>query len=156
MRLLLVCVIVILTHSNAEAASELVSYAIVQDDASLRVLGKTVRLFGTFVPDAARVCRDEFNPPVCGSRAANALSLKIQGFVRCQPQAELDDGSLSAICYVPGTSLLDPPVDLGAWLIQQGLAVATPGAPFEYHTYERMAKAQGRGVWGFPVDRIIR
>lgn len=154
-RVLLLCAIVTVGPSIATAASELVSYAIVQDDASLRILGRTVRLFGTFVPDAARVCRDDFRPPLCGSRAANALALKIQGFVRCQPQAELEDGSLSAICHVQGTSVLDPPVDLGAWLIQQGLAVSTPDAPFEYGVYERMAKAQGRGVWGFPVDRII-
>jgi endonuclease YncB( thermonuclease family) len=152
---LLACAIAILGPTGT-AASEMVSFAIVQDDGTLRVQGRTIRLFGTFVPETARVCSDDFNPPDCGSRAANALRLKIQGFVRCRPQAELDDGSLSAICHVSGTSVLDPPVDLGASLIQQGLAVATPEAPFEYRTYERIAKAQGRGVWGFPVDRIVR
>jgi endonuclease YncB( thermonuclease family) len=155
-RVLLVCAIVILGPVSANAAAELVSYAIVQEDASLLVRGKTVRLFGTFVPESARVCRDDFSPPLCGSRAANALALKIQGFVRCQPQAELEDGSLSAICHVSGNSILDAPVDLGAWLIQQGWAVATPDAPFEYQVYERIAREQGRGVWGVPVDRIIR
>ena len=31
-----------------------------------------------------------------------------------------------------------------------------PEAPFEYHALERLAQANGRGLWGFPVDRIIR
>jgi len=136
-------------------AGEIVSYAIVQDDGSLRVQGKTIHLSGIYIPEAARVCRGDFRLPLCGSRAANALELRIQGFVRCRPQAELEDGSLSAVCSVAGTSVLDPPVDLGAWLIEQGLAVATPEAPFEYHTLERIARSRGRGVWGFPVDNIL-
>jgi endonuclease YncB( thermonuclease family) len=131
-------------------------YAIVQDDGSLRVQGRTVRLFGAYIPDTARVCRDDFRPPLCGSRAANALSLKIQGFVRCHPQADLQDGSASAICYASDTSIFDPPIDVGAWLIQQGLAVATPDAPYEYGVFERIARAHGLGVWGFPVDRLVR
>ena len=76
--------------------------------------------------------------------------------MRCVPQAQLSDGSLSAVCYVDGNGVTDPPVDLGAWLIEQGLAVAGPGAPFEYQTLERIALVNGRGVWGFQVDRIIR
>jgi endonuclease YncB( thermonuclease family) len=147
---------VVLGWSGTARASGIVSYAIVQEDGSLRVQGKTIRLFGTYIPDTARVCRGDFRPPLCGSRAANALNLKIEGFVRCHPQAELADGSLGALCYVPGNSVLDPPVDLGAWLIQQGLAVATPDAPFEYGVFERIARENRRGVWGFQVDRIIR
>jgi hypothetical protein len=68
--------------------------------------------------------------------------------------ARLRDGSLSAICTVEDGSILDPPVDLGAWLIELGLAVATPDAPFEYVVLERIARANGRGVWGFQVDSI--
>ena len=142
--------------SRAAAASEIVSYAIVQDDGSLRVQGKTIRLFGTYVPSTARGCRTDFRPPLCGNRSARALKAKIRGFVRCYPQAALSDGSLSAVCYVDGSSIVEPPVDLGAWLIAQGLAVAGPGAPFEYQTLERIAQVNRRGVWGFQVDQIIR
>jgi endonuclease YncB( thermonuclease family) len=137
-------------------ASDIVSYAIVQDDGSLRVRGKTIRLFGVYMPPTERGCRSDFRPPLCGNRSVRALKLKIRGFVRCAPQADLSDGSLSAVCYVDGDSVADPPVDLGAWLIEQGLAVAGPGAPFEYQTLERIAQVNRRGVWGLQVDQIIR
>jgi endonuclease YncB( thermonuclease family) len=140
----------------AADASEIVSYAIVQDDGSLRVQGKTIRLFGVYMPPTERGCRSDFSPPLCGNRSVRALKIKISGFVRCEPQAELSDGSLSAVCYVDGNSVSDPPVDLGAWLIEQGFAVAGPGAPFEYQTLERIAQVNRRGVWGFQVDQIIR
>jgi hypothetical protein len=76
-----------------------------------------------------------------------ALQVKIQGFVECLPQQRYADGSVGAICYVNEGSILDPPVDLGAWLIEQGLAVAGPGAPFEYGVLEEIARTNGRGVW---------
>jgi endonuclease YncB( thermonuclease family) len=155
-RLILLCVMMAWTWPGAARASEIVNNALVQDDGTLRVGGRTMRLFGIYIPDLARSCRSDFRPPMCGSRAANALNLKIQGFVRCQPQAELPDGSLSAVCYADATSALDPPVDLGAYLIEQGLAVATPDAPFEYGVRERIARSNGRGVWGMPVDRVVR
>jgi endonuclease YncB( thermonuclease family) len=146
----------ILAFSVVASASDIVSYAIVQDDGSLRVRGKTIRLFGVYVPRTGRNCRSDFSPPLCGNRSVRALKVKIQGFVRCDPQAQLSDGSLSAFCYVNGNSVRDAPVDLGAWLIEQGLAVAGPGAPFEYQTLERIALINRRGVWGFQVDEIIR
>jgi endonuclease YncB( thermonuclease family) len=137
-------------------AAESQSYAIVQDDGSLRVQGKTIRLFGIYLPSTERNCRSDFRPPVCGERAARALEVLIRGFVRCLPQAKLEDGSISAVYYVAASSITQPPVDLGARLIEEGLALARPEAPFEYHALERLAQANGRGLWGFPVDRIIR
>lgn len=135
-------------------AAEIVSYAIVQDDATLRVRGKTIRLFGIYVVDTRRACSEVFRPVRCKPRAAGALDSKIRGFVSCEPMARHPDGSLSAVCHVEEGSILDPPVDLGAWLIEQGLAVALPDAPFEYHTLEKIARVNRRGVWGFQVDRI--
>jgi endonuclease YncB( thermonuclease family) len=146
----------VLGFSLVAGASDIVSYAIVQDDGSLRVRGKTIRLFGVYVPPSERNCRSDFRPPLCGNRSVRALKIKIRGFVRCAPQAKLSDGSLSAVCYVDGNAATDPPVDLGAWLIEQGLAVAGPGAPFVYQTLERIALVNRRGVWGFQVDQIIR
>jgi endonuclease YncB( thermonuclease family) len=145
-----------LGSSVVAGASDIVSYAIVRDDGSLRVQGRTIRLFGVYMPPTESGCRSDFRPPLCGNRSVRALKLKIRGFVRCAPQAKLADGSLSAVCYVDGNSITEPPVDLGAWLIEQGLAVAGPGAPFEYQTLERIAQVNRRGVWGFPVDQIIR
>ena len=132
------------------------SYAIVQDDATLRVQGKTIRLLGLYIPPTSRGCATVLRPPACGSRTVRALKLKIQGFVECLPQQRYADGSIGAICYVNEGSILDPPVDLGAWLIEQGFAVAGPDAPFEYGVLEKIARTNGRGVWGFQVDNVFR
>jgi endonuclease YncB( thermonuclease family) len=145
-----------LAFSVVAAAAEIVSYALVQDDGSLRVRGKTIRLFGIYMPRTERNFRSDFSPPLCGNRPVRALKTRIRGFVRCLPQGKFSDGSLSAVCYVDGDSSTEPPIDLGAWLLEQGLAVAGPGAPFEYQTLERIAEVNRRGVWGFQVDQIIR
>lgn len=147
--------VAMLTAFAAPALADMISYAIVRNDASLKVQDRTVRLFGIHIPKTGRVCATEIRPVRCGSRAARALEFKIQGFVRCVPKGRYQDGSLAAICYVRGDgSILDEPVDLGAFLIEKGLAVALPGAPFRYHTLERIARARRQGIWGFPIDRI--
>jgi endonuclease YncB( thermonuclease family) len=155
-RVVLGALAALLIGAAAAPAAEIRSYAIVQDDGSLRVQGKTIRLFGVYLPDSAFGCRSDFRPPLCGDRAVRALKTMILGFVRCFPQARFEDRSLSAVCYVDASSISRPPIDLGASLIEQGLALAAPGAPFEYRALERIAEANGRGVWGFQVDRVIR
>jgi endonuclease YncB( thermonuclease family) len=146
----------VLGFSVVAGARDIVSYAIVQGDGSLLVQGTTIRLFGVWLPRTDRGCRSDFLPPLCGNRSVRALVAKIRGFVRCAPQAQLADRSLSAVCYVDDSSSTNPPVDLGAWLIEQGWAVAGPGAPFEYQTLQRIAEVNRRGVWGFPVDQTPR
>lgn len=147
--------IALLFIGSAPVAADITSYAIVRDDATLEVQGRTINLFGIYVPETERGCLTEIRPVRCGSRAVRALELKIQGFVRCVPKARNRDGSLDAICYAQGDgSILDEPVDLGAFLIEEGLAVALPDAPFRYQTLERIARARKRGIWGFQIDRI--
>ncbi len=137
-----------------EAANAVItSYAIVQEDGSLRVRGKTIYLFGVYIPETGRHCRFSLRPPTCGSRAAVALQQRIQGFVSCHQTARYRDGSLEAVCYANRSRHRDG-IDLGAWLIRQGWAVATPDAPFEYHTVERIARSRGKGLWGFSADSV--
>jgi endonuclease YncB( thermonuclease family) len=136
--------------SSVALARELHSYAIVKNDGSLSISGKRVHLYGIFLPDTGRHCRSSINPPRCGSRASLALDFRIQGFVHCFPQSKNADGSLNAICYVD-RGRFDDGEDLAAYLLERGLAVALPGAPFEYQAAERLARSQERGVWGFSV-----
>jgi endonuclease YncB( thermonuclease family) len=132
-------------------AGELVGHAIVQSDASLLIKGEVVRLDGIYIPPTNRDCRAWIQPVRCDSRAALALDFKVKGFIRCFPAGENDDGSIDATCYVDRTSF-DPGEDLAAYLIERGLALALPDAPFEYQGLEKIARAQGVGVWGFTVD----
>ena len=136
------------------AAADIVSYAIVQNDATLRVRGKTIRLYGVYIADTRPFCDRTFGPARCKTRAAVALESRIQGFVRCAPQVQYRDRSIGAYCSVDGGSATTPPIDLGGYLIREGWAVALPEAPFAYHTYQEIAKVNRRGVWGFQADSI--
>jgi len=136
-------------------AREFSSYASVDEDGSLRVGTRKVHLHGIYIPPTGQHCRTFFSPPVCGSRATIALQFKIQGFVHCQEKSRNRDRSVNATCYVKRTSFSDGE-DLGAYLIQQGWAMARPEAPFEYHALEKIARQQSAGIWGFTIDGIQR
>jgi endonuclease YncB( thermonuclease family) len=133
------------------AARELIGHAIVREDASLLIKEEVVRLDGIYVPPTDRQCRAWIVPVRCDSRAALALDFKVSGFVHCFTAGENDDGSINATCYVDRTRFR-PGEDLAAYLIQNGLALALPDAPFEYQALEKIARAQGVGVWGYTVD----
>lgn len=137
------------------AAAEFKSYALVNEDGTLQIRNRTVRLFGIYVPETDRICQTTIQPPTCGTRAAIALNFKIQGFVSCRTVRENTDGSLDATCFIGGSPFAQGE-DLGAYLVEEGLAVATPEAPFAYHALEKIARSNGRGVWGFQVDSIRR
>jgi endonuclease YncB( thermonuclease family) len=141
--------------SAALQAWEISSSAIVNEDGTLRISGKTVHLYGIHIPDTDRTCKTWRVPPVCGSRAAVALEFKIDGFVRCEIKDRLADGSVVGWCRV-NSSAFDEGEDLSAYLLQQGWAVALPDAPFEYQTLEKIAQNRSFGVWGMPVDNIRR
>ena len=133
-----------------QANAEISSFAFVQSDSTLRVSGETIRLYGVYVPPTDRSCRAFERPIECGTRASLALDFHIGvEFVHCEEKVRHQDGSLTALCRVRGE-------DLSAWMLQQGWALALPDAPFEYTALEKIARAKGLGVWGFPVDVIRR
>ena len=137
-----------LTLSRSVHAADLEGYVFVNDDASLRLRGKTVHLYGIYVPPTDDSCRSFQRPVVCAPRAALALEFNIGShFVGCDIQAKNPDGSLVGLCRADEQ-------DLSAQLLQQGWAVARPDAPFEYHTLEKLARSRGIGIWGLPIDRL--
>lgn len=147
----LLTALVIFGLGTGAAAAEFRSYAVVQEDASLRIQNKVVRLYGVYIPQQGQFCSFNINPPFCGTRAAAALDFKIQGFVTCREMGVYDDGSISAICWTRRSSFNDGE-DLSAYLISNGLALAGPDAPFEYRALERIAQNTNQGVWGFQAD----
>lgn len=128
----------------ALAAAELSGNAFINDDATLRLAGKTIRLYGIHIPPTGQDCAFYQRPVRCGSRAALALEFRIQDFVHCTPIERHADGSLIARCEAGG-------YDLAAYLLERGWALALPDAPFEYVALERIARSRGVGVWGFPL-----
>lgn len=139
----------------AGSDSDLVGPATVREDASLRIRNKIVRLAHLYIPPDGKSCSFILRPARCANRAALALDLKIQGFVHCWTIHRNPDASLAAFCYVD-RSFRSEGEDLGAYLLGRGLALAAPGAPFEYVALERIAQGRGLGVWGFQVDDVAR
>lgn len=154
-RCFLMTFLVALLATQNGFAADIVSYASVQDDSTLKIRGRTIRLFGIYIPPTNRFCRRSIRPVKCASRAALALDFKIQGFVHCKPKWKNKDRSITAICYV-GRSYHSEGEDLSAYLLTQGWATALPDAPYEYRVLEDIARHNDRGVWGFQVDRIQR
>jgi endonuclease YncB( thermonuclease family) len=149
MRIAAAVVLGVVVVSATAAAADISSYAFVERDATLRIDGRTIRLYGIHIPLTANSCRTDVRPIRCATRAALALEFKIAGFVRCEPTARHDDGTLTALCRADGD-------DLSAYLLRRGLALALPDAPFEYVALERIARQHNVGVWGFAVDRLPR
>ena len=141
------------TASTFVVAAEISSSASVNADGTLRISGKTVHLYGIYIPDTDRTCSNNRSPAICGSRAVLALEFKIDGFVRCDILKQNDDRSVVGWCRVKSGSFSEGE-DLSAYLLQLGWAVALPDAPFEYQTMEKIARNQQVGVWGLPVDNI--
>lgn len=136
--------------SGTPALADLSGYAIVRDDATLRVKGRTIHLYGIHIPPTGSSCRPLQRPPRCTSRAALALEFKKgANFVHCEPRQDHADRTLTAICRVKGE-------DLAAYLLERGWALALPEAPFEYHALEKIARHRGLGIWGIPLDNVPR
>jgi len=152
-RLLLAFTTVCLMLAMGAAAADdgIEGHAFVRDDGSLWIKNRVIVLFGIYLPPSGRQCRDWTSPIRCDSRSVLALDEKVRGFITCFPEGEDQEGRIHAVCYVGRTSF-NPGEDLGAYLIQNGWALALPNAPFEYHAMERLAEAQGQGLWGYLVD----
>ncbi|MEO1079419.1 MAG: nuclease-like protein [Pseudomonadota bacterium] len=151
---MLACLGVAITVSPV-AGREISSSARVNEDATLRIDGKTIHLYGVHVPDSGRQCTTNRRPQVCGTRAALALDFKIQGFVRCEIIERREDRSLVGRCRVNARGS-DEGEDLSAYLLDRGWAVALPEAPVEYQALEKIARNRGVGVWGRPIDSLQR
>jgi len=136
---LLTCCLYAAGSTNAYEVS---SYAAVNEDGTLRIKGKTIRLFGIYIPDTERTCSTNRIPPICGSRASVALEFKIDSFVRCELLTRNDDKTYTGLCRV-NVSAFDEGEDLSAYLLQKGWAVALPDAPFEYQTVNIPRQSRG-------------
>ena len=141
---------VALSTAAAPAKSDITTYARALDDGSLSLAGRHVRLQGISIPPTDRICGAPDMPTTCGPRAVLQLARKIGAeFVRCRDLGRDDAGAMLGRCSVLGE-------DLGGWMVLNGWAMAGADAPFEYQQWERLAESRGLGIWGRPVDNIVR
>ncbi len=124
-------------------ADDLVGRASVIDGDTLEIHGTRIRLWGIDAPESSQLCRGENSLQYrCGAKAANDLDAFIaRRPVNCLPITLDQYGRTVASCSVEG-------VDLGQWLVRNGLALDWP--PFskgKYDSDQRDADHAGRGIW---------
>ena len=108
------------------------------DGDSLVLQGDRVRLVGIDAPELDQVCWDGDGAQWrCGRAAREELAARLAaGPAECQPRGEDKYGRTLASCSVGGT-------DLGAHMVERGLALSTEG----YGAQERTARSDRRGLW---------
>ncbi len=131
------------------------TYAVAQDQISgsakalsgnmLVVGGRPVRLFGVNALALNQHCSNALiDAYPCGKVAAGKLGMVMRNqTVRCAPVSDRGDTAgppLSAVCHVES-------IDLGAWIIGNGLAYADRSQSDAYVAVEARARAAGIGMW---------
>lgn len=116
--------------------------ASVIDGDTIEIHGQRIRLHGIDAPEGRQLCDDATGKPWrCGQKAALALSDKIgRRTVSCEPRDRDRYGRVVAVCRLDG-------VDLNAWIVSEGLAVAYRRYSTDYALQEAAARQAMRGVW---------
>jgi endonuclease YncB( thermonuclease family)/ubiquinone/menaquinone biosynthesis C-methylase UbiE len=102
-----------------------------------------IRIFGIDSPESGQTCKDAGgNNYPCARIASDAMAELLRGkTVRCEKQdQDTKYGRPFAICYADG-------VDVGAAMVDRGLAVAYRKYSEKYVPNEDLAKAAKRGLW---------
>ena len=113
-----------------------------------------IRIFGIDAPEPGQTCKDAqgLSYP-CGRIARDAMAELLKGkTVRCEKQdQDTKFGRPVAICYSDG-------VDVGADMVDRGLAVAYRHYSLKYVPNEGQAKSAKRGLWAgtFEMPREYR
>jgi endonuclease YncB( thermonuclease family) len=125
-----------------EAGAPILGHAWVVDGDSIRISGVSIRLEGIDAPEWDQSCTDSKGGSwLCGRAASRQLRELIRGQpLTCRPRARDRYGRTVATCTLPDG------VDVNAWLVRQGWAVAS-GYSRLYVAEEAEAKAEKRGIW---------
>ncbi len=116
--------------------------ATAKDGDDLIIAGHDLRLFGIDAPELGQRCEAGGSVYSCGEWARDALAGKIAGArVDCdQRDYDARNGRPVVACRIGA-------LDLNAWLVDQGWAVAYRHYSLDYAGNEGAAKAQRRGLW---------
>jgi len=116
-------------------------------DAVTIVIGwRPVTLFGIKPPTAGDRCtRGPETPHLCGDLARDVLALRLlrNGNVSCRVPPGQQGGAQAAICLDANG------VDLGGWLVAEGLALADSTGSYDYVGAQNLARSVRRGLWHY-------
>jgi endonuclease YncB( thermonuclease family) len=112
------------------------------DGDSIRIGGVSIRLEGIDAPEWDQSCTDANGKAwLCGQAATRRLREHARGqSLTCAPRAHDRYGRVVASCTMPDG------LDLNAWLVREGLAIAS-GHSGIYRDEEAEAKAAKHGIW---------
>ena len=125
----------------AAAQSPIVGVASVIDGDTLDIRGQRIRLHGIDAPESGQSCEKDGKQYRCGQRAALKLADKIgRATVRCE-QRDIDRYKrIVAVCSLGN-------IDLNAWMVRQGWAIAYRQYSRDYVDDESAAQAEKAGIW---------
>ena len=151
-RVLITCLLLGLVSPSAEARQtnfgvspspkELIGgSALVIDGDTIDIRGQRIRLEGVDAPERSQRCVRGSVAWSCGSEAAHQLRKWIANRpIQCIPTGKDRNGRTLATCYLAG-------VDIGAWLVATGWALAFVRYSDRYLPQESIARSARRGVW---------
>ena len=113
------------------------------DADTLEVAGQKVRLQGIDAPESAQTCRLPGGRRWrCGQHATEALRTRLgPGAVRCTIESRDRYGRALGTCYTTGG------VNVNAWLVRHGHALAYRRYSTQYVPQEDQARTGGMGIW---------
>ena len=113
----------------------------ITDGDSIRIGNTRIRLFGIDAPEANQNCAFDGEEWSCGWEATNALANIVgKHWVTCIEQDTDRYGRMVAVCTTG-------PIDLSAWMVVNGWALAYRRYSKDYVKEEEKARNARRGIW---------
>jgi endonuclease YncB( thermonuclease family) len=130
-------------HPSVGMVGAIAGHPRVIDGDTIDLSGTRIRLHGIDAPELTQTCMMGVQPYQCGTRSTLALADFMRGHVvRCIPVDVDQYRRTIARCHTE-----DGNIDINAWLVRQGLAVAYRRYSVEYLADELAARIAGRGLW---------
>lgn len=127
-------------HGAEVGADQVTGVASVIDGDTLEIRDTKIRLFGVDAPESTQTCQRGRQVYPCGREAANELSKLLgQHTVTCQKRDTDRYGRTVAVCHVGN-------VDVNAWLVSNGYALAYREYSTDYVDEENAARKARRGI----------
>lgn len=132
---------------RAESAPAIQGTASVIDGDNIEIGGERIRLDAIDAPESSQLCLDAASKRFrCGQKSAFALADMIgRSVVSCEPKGRDRYKRVIAVCF-------KGEINLNAWMVLQGWAVAFRKYGNDYIREEDEARLARRGIWAGSFD----